>query len=91
MIGTNMLLGNGAYANVENQIISLIWSKLEDEDDFDQGEGAKIDNGDGKKGVIAGAIVNANDEGISELAADVPAYFFYAGTAPAYTIISFTL
>lgn len=91
MIGTNMLLGNGAYANVENQIISLTWSKLEDADDFAQGEGAKIDNGDGTKGIIAGAIVNANDEGISELEAGIPAYFYYAGTAPAYTIISFTL
>lgn len=92
MIAKNMLLGNGAYAAVENQTISCIWSMSEEEEDYlTEGDGAKIDSGDGTIGIIAGAIVDATDNGISTLSADTPAYFFYSGTAPSPTVISFTL
>ena len=84
MIDTSMLLGNGAYANVENSDTSLIWDPISE-------TGALIDDGTGEYGVIAGAIVDANDQGISSLPKDTPGYFFYAGTAPAYTQITFTL
>lgn len=92
MIAKNMLLGNGAYAEVENQIISCIWSLSEEAENYATlGEGAKIDSGDGETGIIAGAIVNASDEGIKTLSANTPAYFFYSGTAPSPTVISFKL
>lgn len=99
MIERNMLLGNGAYANVENQVISLVWSKSEEDEDFEEGEGAKIDSGDGTVGIIAGAIVDASDNGIAILYGlnnsnnyqPQIGYFFYAGTAPSPTTISFTL
>ena len=91
MINKNMLLGNGAYASVENQTISLTWSKLEGAEDFASGEGARIDSGNGAKGIIAGAIVDATDNGITSLASGVSAYFFYSGTAPSPTIITFTM
>lgn len=93
MIKKNMLLGNGEYANAENKIISLTWSKNEDDEDFANGEGARIeaDPGTGQYGVIAGAIVNASGNGITSLAKDTPAYFFYSGTAPSPTIITFTI
>ena len=84
MIKNNMLLGNGAYASVENQIISLIWDET-------NSVGAKIDNGNGQNGIIAGAIVDATNNGITTLGANSPGYFFYSGTAPAPTIISFTM
>ena len=92
MIAKNMLLGNGAYAEVENQTISCIWSLSEEAENYATlGEGAKIDSGDGETGIIAGAIVNASDEGIKTLSANTPAYFFYSGTAPSPTVISFKL
>ena len=91
MINKNMLLGNGAYASVENEVISLTWSKLTNAADFLEGEGAKIDDGNGQNGIIAGAIVDASDEGITSLAANTSGYFFYSGTAPSPTIISFTM
>jgi hypothetical protein len=91
MIDKNMLLGNGAYASVENQIISCVWSLDEEDENFSEGVGAKIDSGAGDIGIIAGAIVDATDNGISSLASGVNGYFFYAGTAPSPTIISFEL
>ena len=105
MISNNMLLGNGAYANVENNTSSLIWSLSETVDNYiSLGEGARI-NGTitGEEdpassyspgsyvGIIAGAIVDASDEGITSLSPNIPAYFYYAGTAPATTQITFTL
>lgn len=93
MIARNMLLGNGAYASVENQIISCIWSPTEQ-------QGARIEpdtNPPGNLGVIAGAIVDASNTGISILRSrdgdSLPkaGYFFYSGTAPSPTVISFTL
>lgn len=42
-------------------------------------------------GTIAGAIMSADGKGISSLSADVPAYFYYSGTAPAYTTIEFDM
>jgi len=100
MISNNMLLGNGAFANVENQIESQTWSKYESASDFNSGQGARIHgtlNGVSYIGVIAGAIVNANNEGIislsprASIASGPYGYFFYSGTAPSPTIISFEL
>lgn len=42
-------------------------------------------------GFIAGAIVEANGDGISDFTADKTAYFYYAGTAPSPVLISFEL
>ena len=82
MIQNNMLLGNGAYASVEGQIISRIWSIANDEDitwsggsqgsgDPD-GEGARIEDKAATApylyGVIAGAMVDATGNGITKLA-----------------------
>jgi len=118
MISNSMLLGNGAYANVEDNVSSLIWSlsetdenyiELGEEDFPGDGVGAQIDEGyeegyneqndpsrnhyydaSGSLGIIAGAIVDISGNGIEYLAHDTDAYFFYAGTAPSPTIISFT-
>ncbi len=93
MIARNMLLGNGAYASVENQTISCIWSPTAQ-------QGARIEpdtNPPGNLGIIAGAIVDASNTGISILHSrdgnSLPkvGYFFYSGTAPSPTVISFTL
>ena len=98
IIDDSMLLGNGAYANVQNDIISIIWSVSELSDDFIDGlgEGAKIDDGSNTLGIIAGAIVDASGDGINSLPSILEdethvGYFFYAGNAPAFTEISFTL
>ena len=95
MIENNMLLGNGAYANVENQIISLIWSMSEEEENWStEGEGARVepkDNPPRTMGVIAGAIVDVNGDGISSLEPGSNAYFFYAGTAPSLQRITLLL
>ena len=106
MIEDNMLLGNGAYARVETDVISLTWSEPEDSENFLEGEGALIDAGyeeghmgdseyyedhHGTVGIIAGAMIDINGDGITTLDAGSDAYFFYAGTAPAYTAITFTL
>ena len=98
MIDNNMLLGDGAFANVEGNAESLIWSLVDEEivwtDDEPSGEGARIDgtdNGKTYRGRIAGAIVDITGDGILSLRKDVPAYFYYAGTAPAPTIITFNL
>lgn len=120
MISNSMLLGNGAYANVDTQEDSKIWSKNETDEDFLSGIGARIHgtiidseveentydplverwsypNGT-YYGVIAGAIIDASEKGIDHLGKYDPnsenpqvGFFFYAGTAPAYTQISFTL
>ena len=143
MIHTNMLLGNGAYANVEDDERSCIWSIAEEEiewiDGVPTGEGARIhgelsepiyidrsltgmgtENGqwwirteDGEgllfdkpidfvadsreclpglyEGIVAGPIVDAEGNGISQLKPNNNGYFYYAGTAPSPTIISFIL
>ena len=98
MIDNNMLLGDGAFANVENNVDSLIWSLAESEivwtDGEPSGEGARINgtiNGKTYKGIIAGAIVDITGNGVFSLRKNVPAYFYYAGTAPAPTIITFSL
>ena len=102
MIDENMLLGNGAYANVTNQDYSKIWSLPEGADNFFSGVGARIDGtitaGDTSAyevgtylGRIAGPIVDASNNGIESLSKNTNAYFFYAGTAPAPTEIGFTL
>lgn len=119
MIDDSMLLGNGAYASVNNEVLSLIWSKPQNNsgdwttittEDFNEGEGAKIDAGyesgyneqndptrqhyydaNGTLGIIAGAFVDISGNGITSLSRNQEAYFFYAGTAPAPTIITFSL
>ena len=142
MIDNNMLLGNGAFANVENNVDSLIWSLPEEEIEYidgePTGEGARIygvitdeeyaensrlvmasealqwlsteDENElffdkeeeivtdyreyhpvQYKGIIAGPIVDISGNGIVSLAPNANGYFFYAGTAPAPTILSFTL
>lgn len=154
-IENNMLLGNGAFANVEDNTEQLIWSIAEanivwDENGIPSGEGARIhgtwtvdgvwdendqmiewgyaqrseqgltiedlhglftEAGDILQadkpldwvrterecapgdyiGKVAGAIVDTSGNGIVELAPNDSGYFFYAGTAPAPTIISFDL
>ena len=105
MIQNNMLLGNGAYASVEGQTISRIWSIANDADiewtdDEPSGEGARIEANDAVApylhGIIAGAIIDATGNGIASLPRHRGndknfGYFFYSGTAPSPTIISFTL
>lgn len=100
MIQSNMLLGNRAFANVEDNLISRVWSIANDADIVwtngePSGEGARIEADDATYpyllGVIAGAIINADGTGISSLSAGSNGYFYYSGTAPAPTIISFTL
>lgn len=99
MIDKSMLLGNGAFANTEDNIIAQVWSMSELVDDWDTlGFGAKIDDGSGTLGIIAGAIIDASGNGIASLPTydeTLPqitsGYFFYSGNAPAYTEIRFTL
>ena len=153
-IATNMLLGNGAYAQVDGQTNSKLWSELQNPEppqsswqtitnpDFYSGIGARIqgtftedmaaryssnigtengqivtdengnalgyDNvtppstwpmsifrdytvGTAFTGVIAGAIVDASDNGITSLSNIQTGYFFYSGTAPSPTIIRFSM
>lgn len=120
MIENNMLLGNKAYASVENNAESQIWSIEKDEDiewneGIPSGSGARIHgivtqeyvdemaaqnpsiivksapSDVGYVGRIAGAIIDASGNGISQLDAGTQGYFFYAGTAPSPTIISFSI
>ena len=145
MIENDMLLGNGAFAKVEDNVEQLIWSPeandediIWSEDGIPSGEGARIDGirtdeeywyeseevmtneeyeaikaedeilikfdkptsfirtrrecapGD-YIGRIAGAIIDASGKGILELDSGSYGYFFYAGTAPSPTIISFDI
>lgn len=99
MIQDSMLLSNGAFANTGLTVISKIWSvseMVEDWRDVTKYQGARIDNGNGTMGVIAGAIIDLEGNGIMSLpnkyaSQDNAGYFYYAGTAPAYTEIRFTL
>lgn len=94
MIDDSMLLGNGAYASVNNEDYSLLWSILEDDLRFEEGTGARIEpdeNPPRNLGIIAGAMVDISGNGISSLGYNQQAYFFYAGTAPAPTLITFTM
>jgi len=43
------------------------------------------------KGVIQGAIIDASGNGVDAFTANTDVYFFYSGTAPAYTTLSFTM
>ena len=122
MIDESMLLGNGAYANVSNELRACTWDP-DTEDPSEQiahstnnvtvtvvdeqtgvaseveitdpvsGGGATVDYNTptGTMGIIAGALVNADGQGITTLSANSFGYFFYAGTAPAPTAITFTL
>lgn len=95
MIQNNMLLGNETYAKVEDDISSCIWdpeaTQVTNVENL-VGGGACIDgteNGVTYKGIIAGAIVGADGNGIVDFPANTPAYFYYSGTAPAPVIIRF--
>ena len=94
MIKDNMLLGNGAYAQSEDEPRSSTWSLLESDENFASGVGAMIvDNNatDNFTAIIAGAMVDISGNGIEALSAGSEAYFFYSGTAPAPTKLSFSL
>lgn len=103
MFDEDMLLGNGAFASVNNDKKSLTWPAdtadnininefLDSElyactaDTDTSGNIIKI------IGKLAGAIVDASGNGISSLphGEDGAGYFYYSGTAPAYTTITFT-
>lgn len=97
MIQSNMLLGNGSYANVEDNVSQKIWDPSYETNIPNtsglNGGGACIDgtlNGITYVGVIAGAIINSDGTGIESLESGDKAYFYYSGTAPAPTIISFS-
>lgn len=99
MVQKNMLLGNGAYASVEGQISSKIWDPNYTGEAVPNsknlaGGGACINGKVGNTtyhGIIAGAIIDINGNGIETLSANTNAYFYYSGTAPSPTIISFTM
>ena len=104
MIQKDMLLGNGAFASVEGHINQKIWDPNATEQVANrmnlEGGGACIDgtiNGVVYSGVIAGAIINADGNGIDPLPQynsnnpNTCGYFYYSGTAPAPTIIRFTM
>lgn len=98
MIDANMLLGNGAYANVENQLEGCIWdpngilgnARISGTITGSENPASAYPAGT-YVGIIAGAIVDATEQGITSLSQGSTGYFFYAGTAPAPTIITFTL
>ena len=97
MIQSNMFLGSGIFANVQGQTHSYIWSPQSYDADIvwengvPSGQGARIDSGNGETGIINGAIIDATGTGIGTLNSGKYGYFYYAGTAPAPTIIRFTL
>lgn len=102
MILANMLLGNGAFANIDQgSEKSKIWSISEIEIDFESnGTGARIEANDAtypyQNGFIAGAIISATGNGIESLGTYTGdtsnvGHFFYSGTAPAPLTISFTI
>lgn len=110
MIEQDMLLGNGAFAKVNNVDISLTWSVEDDILTYEDNDMTKPESGTGAKieannasypyelGIIAGAIIDANGHGISTLpvyddsqAENTVGYFYYSGTAPAPTVLTFTL
>lgn len=98
MIDANMLLGNGAYANVENQLEGCIWdpdgilgnARISGTITGSENPASAYPAGT-YVGIIAGAIVDATEQGITSLSQGSTGYFFYAGTAPAPTTIIFTL
>lgn len=100
MIDDNMLLGNGAFANVDDDLTSKVWddnyqgSHVTANSENRTGGGAVIDNsesGGPYRGIIAGAIIGDDGQGIETLSSGQYGYFFYSGTAPSPTVLSFTL
>ena len=99
MIQNDMLLGNNAYAIVEDRVDSKIYVPSTANGSFTdidglQGVGACIAGTVGGityKGVIAGALIDASGNGITSLAQKQKAYFYYSGNAPAPTILDFTM
>ena len=104
MVKSDMLLGNGQYVTIDEKTYNCIWdtSLTPTIPNIDQlsGGGAGISgevNGVYYTGSIAGAIISEN--GTINLATyndanpsyPTAGYFYYAGTAPAYTQLSFTL
>lgn len=93
--------------SVESKIWSIEEDQIEINDGIITGEGARIDGtvlttdhilykGEELRpgrytGIISGAVITVSDGGITSLDFSQEGYFFYAGTAPSPTIISFTL
>ena len=92
MIQKDMLFGNGTFASVETLIISCICDNSVTRISTNPGNGARIDPGNGTFGVISGALISTGAQGVlSSLAKNDSGHFYYAGTAPAPTIIRFIL
>ena len=95
MIDANMLFGDGTYADVTDNIISLIWAIDENDPSYNPNTtevlGARIDDGTSTFGILAGAVIDNSGNGIVSLSKNAPGYFFYAGTAPAFTEITFSI
>ena len=98
MIQNDMLLGDNTFASVEDKVINRIWDLNEEQTKPNienlSGGGACIAgivDGVEYEGIIAGALVDADGNGIPSLAGGANAYFFYAGTAPSPTVIEFTI
>jgi hypothetical protein len=80
---------------------NITWDELEWVDGEPVGAGARVEANDAVApylhGIIAGAIIDATGNGIASLPRHERSndknfgYFFYSGTAPSPTIISFTL
>ena len=99
MIKASMLLGDNKFANISGGAqtapqysytsieISTNWPPLGSDNFIIAG---LDDNGNWKGARIAGAKIT-EAEGISELSSNTKQYFYYAGTAPSYRILEFTL
>ena len=108
MIKDNMLLGNNAYAQADTAKESKIWDPERSGGEHPLGSARINGTVTGSEnpaseytpgnyvGIIAGAIVDIDDKGISSLPAYngnaiTAGYFYYSGTAPAPIQLSFTL
>ena len=104
MIQSDMLLGDGSFASVEERIETKIWdtssSITRPNRENLAGGGACImaDETDQQYlGFISGALIDASGGGITHLypidsnMSPAIGHFFYSGTAPSPTIISFSL
>ena len=92
MIQSDMLLGDGSFASVEERIQTKIWNTSSSEtcpnNDNLPGGGACVmasETDQQYSGFISGALIDASGGGITHL------YSINSGTAPAPTIISFAL
>ena len=99
MLNASMLLGNGRYADLRVDEWSKVCTAVKGIDNPNPKNpshwlGAHISGvyeGIEYHGIIAGAIIGRETNGISALKSGDAGYFFYAGTAPAFTEISFNM